>query len=77
MFLTVLEKTKEKIYLSRDNRLPKKLRNDTALIEKIEYRKIDGIKRRFNSFSGRLEKTDETGEIRITYKDGSLDIFKD
>lgn len=72
-----LRKDERKVYLSRDNRIPKKRSKDSVLIEKIEYRKIDGIKRRFGSFSGHLEESDETGEIRITYKDGSLDIFKD
>lgn len=63
-------KEERKVFLSRDNKLPKDLTNRNAVIDKIEYRKIDGVKKHLGNYSGKLEKRDVNGEIRITYKNG-------
>lgn len=64
------DKEERKVFLSRDNKLPKELTNRDAVIDKIEYRKIDGVKKHLGNYSGKLEKRDVDGEIRITYKSG-------
>lgn len=61
-------KEERMFYLSRNNRLVKRLENSEVVIDKIEYRKIDGVRRHFKSFSGNLEKRDVRYELRITYK---------
>ena len=48
-------KEERMFYLSRNNRLVKRLENSEVVIDKIEYRKIDGVRRHFESFSGNLE----------------------
>lgn len=64
------DKEERKVFLSRDNKLPKNLTNNNAVIDKIEYRKIDGVKKHLGKYTGQLEKRDVDGEIRITYKNG-------
>lgn len=71
--VTVIVETKSgkeerMFYLSRNNRLVKQLENSEVAIDKIEYRKIDGVRRHFESFSGNLEKRDIQYELRITYR---------
>ena len=53
--------------------------NSNVVIDKIEYRKIDGVKRHLGKYTGQLEKRDVDGEIRITYKNGDskTSVFKD
>lgn len=63
-------KEERKVFLSRDNVIPKNVTEKNAVINKIEYRKIDGIKKHLGAYSGQLEKRDVEGEIRITYKNG-------
>lgn len=72
-------KEERKVFLSRDNKLPKDLTNRDAIIDKIEYRKIDGVKRHLGKYTGQLEKRDVDGEIRITYKNGDskTSVFND
>lgn len=72
-------KEERKVFLSRDNKLPKDLTNRDAIIDKIEYRKIDGVKKHLGKYTGQLEKRDVDGEIRITYKNGDLktSVFND
>lgn len=65
--------------MSRDNKLPKDATNRNVVIKKIEYRKIDGVKKHLGKYTGQLEKRDVDGEIRITYKnvDSETSVFKD
>lgn len=72
-------KEERKVLLSRDNKLPKDVTNSNVVIDKIEYRKIDGVKRHLGKYTGQLEKRDVDGEIRITYKNGDskTSVFKD
>jgi len=72
-------KEERKVFLSRDNKLPKDVTNSNVVIDKIEYRKIDGVKRHLGKYTGQLEKRDVDGEIRITYKNGDskTSVFKD
>lgn len=63
-------KEEHKVLLSRDNVIPKDLTGNNAVIDKIEYRKIDGVKKHLGKYTGQLEKRDVDGEIRITYKNG-------
>lgn len=72
-------KEERKVFLSRDNKLPKDVTNSNVVIDKIEYRKIDGVKKHLGKYTGQLEKRDVDGEIRITYKNGDskTSVFKD
>lgn len=72
-------KEEHKVVLSRDNKLPKDVTNRNVVIDKIEYRKIDGVKKHLDKYTGQLEKRDVDGEIRITYKNGDskTSVFKD
>lgn len=72
-------KEEHKVVLSRDNKLPKNVTNRNVVIDKIEYRKIDGVKKHLDKYTGQLEKRDIDGEIRITYKNGDskTSVFKD
>lgn len=72
-------KEEREVYLSRDNKLPKEMNRDNVMIEKIEYRKIEGLKRHLGSFYGNLEKPYIDGEIRITYKNDNSrpTVFED
>lgn len=72
-------KEERKVFLSRDNKLPKNVTNSNVVIDKIEYRKIDGVKKHLGKYTGQLEKRDVDGEIRITYKNGDSEtsVFKD
>lgn len=63
-------KEERKVFLSHNNKLPKDLTDRDTVIDKIEYRKIDGVKKHLGKYSGQLEKRDVDGEIRITYKNG-------
>ena len=49
-------KEERKVLLSRDNKLPKDVTNSNVVIDKIEYRKIDGVKRHLGKYTGQLEK---------------------
>ena len=72
-------KEERKVLLSRDNKLPKDVTNNNVVIDKIEYRKIDGVKKHLGKYTGQLEKRDVDGEIRITYKNGDskTSVFND
>lgn len=72
-------KEEREFYLSRDNRMPKEMNKYDVVIDKIEYRKIDGVRRHFESFSGNLEKRDVRYELRITYKNDNSrpTVFED
>lgn len=72
-------KEERKVFLSRDNTIPKDLTGKNAVIDKIEYRKIDGVKNHLGKYTGQLEKRDVDGEIRITYKnrDSKTSVFND
>lgn len=72
-------KEERKVFLSRDNVIPKNVTDKNAVIDKIEYRKIDGVKRHLGKYTGQLEKRDVDGEIRITYKNGDskTSVFND
>ena len=63
-------KEEHTVFLSRDNTIPKDLTDKNAVIDKIEYRKIDGVKKHLGKYTGQLEKHNVEGEIRITYKNG-------
>ena len=56
------------VYLSKDNQMSKDQSKNNIVIEKIEYRKIDGIQRHLGRFTGNVEKSAIDDEIRITYK---------
>ena len=72
-------KEERKVFLSHNNKLPKDLTNRDAVIDKIEYRTIDGVKKHLGKYTGQLEKRDVDGEIRITYKNGDskTSVFND
>lgn len=53
-------KEERKVLLSRDNKLPKDVTNNNVVIDKIEYRKIDGVKKHLGKYTGQLEKRDVT-----------------
>ena len=79
IYILVCFMQQRKVLLSRDNKLPKDVTNSNVVIDKIEYRKIDGVKRHLGKYTGQLEKRDVDGEIRITYKNGDskTSVFKD
>lgn len=69
------------VLLEKDNLIAKNIDPTNAYIEKIEYRSIEGIAPKVFGIKSKQSKSDQEGEIRITFKSNTNKqleaLFKD